>query len=205
MINSQNQPVYHEDAAIFISPFAIFIYVSLLPCLLQISSSITSTLYTSSPPPIQYHTITSPLSLLHLPSSTTFHLPTLHVLSFDQLSLWLLHLIHLLFTCLLSISLSLTLISLPTALLILYLPTAALGYMQFGSNVAVNILLMVHGPAVTVVEVLMLFNNLFTYVLIMNPLSQSLEEAASLPTREYILYFFLFCLFYFLLLQYLFH
>lgn len=76
----------------------------------------------------------------------------------------------------------------PTALLLLYLPTAALGYMQFGSTVQVNILLMVHGPSVTVVEVLMLVNNLFTYVLIMNPLSQSLEEAASLPTREYTLY-----------------
>ncbi|MPC44716.1 hypothetical protein E2C01_038395 [Portunus trituberculatus] len=42
---------------------------------------------------------------------------------------------------------------------------------------------MVHGPTVTVVEVLMLLNNLFTYVLIMNPLSQSLEEAVNLPTR----------------------
>ncbi|KAK8382156.1 hypothetical protein O3P69_015248 [Scylla paramamosain] len=69
------------------------------------------------------------------------------------------------------------------ALLVLYLPVAALGYMQFGTYVDTNILLMVHGPSVTVVEVLMLLNNLFTYVLIMNPLSQSLEEAVNLPTR----------------------
>ncbi|XP_045138356.1 amino acid transporter AVT1B-like [Portunus trituberculatus] len=69
------------------------------------------------------------------------------------------------------------------ALLVLYLPVAALGYMQFGTDVDTNILLMVHGPTVTVVEVLMLLNNLFTYVLIMNPLSQSLEEAVNLPTR----------------------
>ncbi|XP_050736625.1 uncharacterized protein LOC127008521 [Eriocheir sinensis] len=69
------------------------------------------------------------------------------------------------------------------ALLLMYLPMAALGYLEFGSGVQVNVLLMVHGPSVTAVEVLMFVNNLFTYVLIINPFSQSLEEAASLPTR----------------------
>lgn len=73
-----------------------------------------------------------------------------------------------------------------TALLVMYLPMAALGYLEFGSGVQVNVLLMVHGPSVTAVEVLMFVNNLFTYVLIINPFSQSLEEAASLPTREFL-------------------
>lgn len=78
------------------------------------------------------------------------------------------------------------LLSLHTALLVMYLPMAALGYLEFGSDVQVNVLLMVHGPSVTAVEVLMFVNNLFTYVLIINPFSQSLEEAASLPTREFL-------------------
>ncbi|XP_042887944.1 amino acid transporter AVT1D-like [Penaeus japonicus] len=67
------------------------------------------------------------------------------------------------------------------ALMVLYLPVAALGYLEFGNSVEVNILLSVHGVAVQVTRVLMLVNNAFTYILVVNPLSQSLEEALGLP------------------------
>lgn len=68
-----------------------------------------------------------------------------------------------------------------STLLVLYVPVAALGYLEFGDMVTVNILLSVHGPAVTVVRVLMLINNAFTYTIVVNPLSQSLEDAMNLP------------------------
>ncbi|KAK8746197.1 hypothetical protein OTU49_017293 [Cherax quadricarinatus] len=66
-------------------------------------------------------------------------------------------------------------------LLVLYVPVATLGYLEFGEAVNVNILLSVHGPAVTVVRVLMLINNVFTYTIVVNPLSQNMEEALALP------------------------
>ncbi|XP_071547546.1 LOW QUALITY PROTEIN: uncharacterized protein [Panulirus ornatus] len=68
-----------------------------------------------------------------------------------------------------------------TALLLLYVPLATLGYLEFGDEVNVNVLLSVQGPAVTVVRVLMLVNNAFTYIIVVNPLSQNLEEALGLP------------------------
>ncbi|KAK4326153.1 hypothetical protein Pmani_003299 [Petrolisthes manimaculis] len=68
------------------------------------------------------------------------------------------------------------------ALLVMYLPLAALGYQAFGSGVQVNILLSVSGPVVTTVQVLMLVNTVFTFLMLINPLSQSLEEALNLPT-----------------------
>ncbi|XP_066955144.1 uncharacterized protein [Macrobrachium rosenbergii] len=65
---------------------------------------------------------------------------------------------------------------------ILYLPVASLGYLEFGDSVTVNILLSVRGISVKVIAVLMLINNAFTYIIIVNPLSQSLEEAVGLPS-----------------------
>ncbi|KAG7175970.1 Amino acid transporter AVT1D-like [Homarus americanus] len=51
-------------------------------------------------------------------------------------------------------------------LIVMYVPLAVLGYMEFGNQVDVNVLLSVHGPAVTVVRVLMLLNNAFTYIIV---------------------------------------
>lgn len=64
---------------------------------------------------------------------------------------------------------------------ILYLPVAGLGYLEFGDNVTINILLSVRGISVTVTACLLLINNAFTYILMVNPFSQSLEEAMGLP------------------------
>jgi len=63
-----------------------------------------------------------------------------------------------------------------SVLLCLYLPVGFLGYYEFGNWVNVNILLQITGPSVTITKVLFLFNNAFTYILVINPVSQTLEE-----------------------------
>ncbi|CAL4149279.1 unnamed protein product, partial [Meganyctiphanes norvegica] len=61
-------------------------------------------------------------------------------------------------------------------LLLIYLPVGVLGYYEFGNWVNVNILLQIFGPSVTITKALFLFNNTFTFILVINPISLTLEE-----------------------------
>ena len=71
-----------------------------------------------------------------------------------------------------------------SGLLVMYLPVASYGYARFGSAVDANILLAVHGNAVTAVRILMLFNSTFTFTLVINALSQVMEDLVAIPPSE---------------------
>ena len=84
----------------------------------------------------------------------------------------------------------------------MYLPVTAAGYFIFGSLVDDNMLTTIfhvsNGPALYIVQILIVFHLMFGYVIVMNPISQELEEALNIPHCEFLFHFFypsfLFCL-----------
>lgn len=69
-------------------------------------------------------------------------------------------------------------------LLLMYLPIGTVGYGVVGENVPGNILRSVTGYVVQVTQGLVVLHLLTAYVILINPVTQGLEEAFSLPRSE---------------------
>ncbi|XP_064628605.1 uncharacterized protein LOC135488099 [Lineus longissimus] len=69
--------------------------------------------------------------------------------------------------------------------LCMYLPVTAAGYVVFGSTVDENLLTSIYnvanGPALYVVQTLIVCHLMFGYVIVINPISQEFEEALNIP------------------------
>ncbi|XP_076031446.1 uncharacterized protein LOC143019568 [Oratosquilla oratoria] len=61
-------------------------------------------------------------------------------------------------------------------LMLMYLPLATIGYVAFGGGVHGNILLSVEGPSVTIVKILILLHLFITYIIVLNPVAQNVED-----------------------------
>jgi hypothetical protein len=72
-----------------------------------------------------------------------------------------------------------------SGVLCMYLPVTAAGYFVFGSTVDENILTSIYkvanGPALYVVQILIVCHLMFGYVIVINPISQEFEEALNIP------------------------
>ncbi|XP_076305512.1 uncharacterized protein LOC143222640 [Tachypleus tridentatus] len=68
------------------------------------------------------------------------------------------------------------------ALLVLYLPVAIAGYAGYGEQVKTNVLLSLSsGPIRTTIEIMLAGHFLFTFLIIINPTCQELEEMLCVP------------------------
>ncbi|KAA0199942.1 hypothetical protein HAZT_HAZT010034 [Hyalella azteca] len=69
-------------------------------------------------------------------------------------------------------------------LLLMYVPISTVGYAVVGEEVPGNILRAVSGYAVQVTQALVLLHLLTAYVILVNPVTQGLEEALNIPRSE---------------------
>ncbi|XP_064596417.1 uncharacterized protein LOC135463023 [Liolophura sinensis] len=66
--------------------------------------------------------------------------------------------------------------------LTMYLPVSVAGYFVYGRDVKANILLTVsHGPMLYIVQILITAHLLFGFIIVLNPVSQEMEEVLRVP------------------------